>query len=180
MKKVLYLFTATVVLLFAVFYGIFKLTQNEIFQILYITFLTFSYHCVMRLVVGVGIDAIFKNRFNYKAKWFEAKFFEKKIYDFLRVKKWKSHIPAWSPESFDSKKHTYTEIARSMCQAELVHEVIIVLSFVPIIFSIEYGVPVVFICTSIFAAAVDSAFVIVQRYNRPRIIKIINKNLNRE
>ena len=175
MKRFLYSFTVIVVLLFAIFYGVFKFTQNEICQTLYITFLTFSYHCVMRLIVGLGVDKIFKSRFDYNAKWFKPKSFEKKLYGFLKVKKWKSHILAWSPESFATKHHSFVEIAQAMCQAEIVHEVIVVLSFVPILFSIEYGVPAVFIITSIIAATVDSVFVIVQRYNRPRIVKLINK-----
>ncbi len=174
-KKILYIATVVSVSLFILFYVIFMITKSDLFQILYITFMTFSYHFIMRLVVGLGLDKIFKNRFNYNAKWFKPKVFEKKLYGFLKVKKWKSHIPAWSPENFATKHHTLTEIARSMCQAEVVHEVIVVLSFIPILFTIEYGAPAVFIITSIIAAALDSVFVIVQRYNRPRIVKIINR-----
>ncbi len=175
MKKVIYTLTVISVLLFAMFYAVFKFTQNDIAQILYITFMTFSYHFVMRLVVGLGIGKVHKKEFDYHAKWFQPKKFEKKLYKKLKVKKWKTHIPAWSPESFETKHHTLQEIVAAMCNAEVVHEIIIVLSFVPVLFSLEYGVPTVFIITSIFAAMVDSVFVIVQRYNRPRIIKLINR-----
>lgn len=175
MKKFLYTSTVIAILLFAIFYAIFKLTQNDIAQIFYITFMTFSYHFIMRLVVGLGIGKVRKKDFDYNAKWFRPKSFEKKLYKVLRVKKWKSHIPAWSPESFETKHHTLPEIANSMCGAEVVHEIIIVLSFMPILFSLRYGVPAVFIITSILAASVDMIFVIVQRYNRPRIVKIINR-----
>ena len=62
-----------------------------------------------------------------------------------------------------------------MCQAEIVHEIIIVLSFVPIIFSIWFGELLVFIITSVISALIDSIFVMLQRYNRSRIIKLIKE-----
>ena len=100
---------------------------------------------------------------------------KKKLYKKLNVKQWKSKVPAWSPESFETKHHTLNEIVQAMCNAEVVHELIIVFSFVPILFSLKYGVPLVFIITSIIAALTDSVFVIIQRYNRPRIVKLIEK-----
>ena len=62
-----------------------------------------------------------------------------------------------------------------MCQAELVHETITVLSFVPVLFAIWFGQLPVFLITSLLAAAFDMQFVILQRFNRPRVIKFINK-----
>lgn len=118
---------------------------------------------------------LFGKKYDYNSKWFTQKSFEKKLYKFLKVKKWKEKVPSWSPGAFSLGNNTLHNIAIGMCNAEAVHEVIVVLSFVPILFSIEYGVPAVFIITSILAAAVDMVFVIVQRYNRPRIVKIINK-----
>lgn len=134
----------------------------------------------MRLIVGAVINPLFGKKFDYNSKWFTQKPFEKKLYKFLKVKKWKEKVPSWSPGAFSLVNNTLHNIALRMCGAEAVHEVIVVLSFVPILFSIKYGVPVVFIITSILAAAVDMIFVIVQRYNRPRIVKLINKNPEKE
>lgn len=174
MKKSMYSATVLLILLFGLFYTVFRFTQNEIFEILYITFMTFSYHFCMRLIVGFAIKK-FHGNFDYNSKWFSSKGFEEKLYKLLKVKKWKSHIPTWSPESFEIKHNALTDIAKGMCQAEAVHETIAVLSFVPILFSLKYGVPAVFIITSLIAAATDMVFAIVQRYNRPRIVKLINK-----
>lgn len=124
--------------------------------------------------MGAVVNLVYKKR-NYNAKWFQPRAFEKKLYKMLKVKKWKEKIPTWSPEGFDTKSHTLSEIAEGMCGAEVVHEVIVVLSFVPVLFSLEFGAPAVFIITSILAAATDTVFVIVQRYNRPRIVKLINR-----
>ena len=140
-----------------------------------ITIGVFAYHFIMRLIVGLGINAIFKNKIDYKKWWFREKAFENKLYSFLKVKKWKKYMPTFAPQSFDVKKHSLEEIAQATCQAEIVHEIIIPLSFLPILLYIPYGTLAVFICTSVAAAAFDSIFVIMQRFNRPRLIKLIER-----
>ena len=67
----------------------------------------------------------------------------------------------------------------AMCQAELVHETIMVFSFLPIIASVWFESIGVFVITSIVSALIDLIFVIIQRYNRPRIIRILQKNANK-
>ena len=47
------------------------------------------------------------------------------------------------------------------------------LSFVPLVLIIPYGVPAVFILTSVFACLIDLQFVMIQRYNRPRVIRLM-------
>lgn len=84
-------------------------------------------------------------------------------------------MPTFVPELFDTKKHSLDEIAQAMCQAELVHETIIILSFAPILLTIWFGDFWIFLITSVLAALFDLCFVIMQRYNRPRIVKLIKK-----
>ena len=84
-------------------------------------------------------------------------------------------MPTYDPSCFDPKIHTWAEIAQAMCQAEIVHEVIVVLSFLPLLAAIPFGAFPVFLITSLLAAVYDLTFVIMQRYNRPRIIKFIKK-----
>ena len=66
-----------------------------------------------------------------------------------------------------------------MCQAELVHETIVVLSFLPILAGIWFGDFPVFIITSLVAAMVDMSFVIMQRYNRQRIMKVMRNIISK-
>ena len=84
-------------------------------------------------------------------------------------------MPSYEPELFDPQKHTWNEIAQAMCHAELVHETIILLSFVPILFANLFGALTVFLITSFLAAAFDMIFVIMQRYNRPRVVRLMVK-----
>ena len=66
------------------------------------------------------------------------------------------------------------ELLHNMMQAELMHRIIMILSFVPILFILPFGAPIVFITTSILAALIDFVFVAIQRYNRPRVVKYID------
>ena len=87
-------------------------------------------------------------------------------------------MPSYEPELFNPQKHTWNEIAQAMCQAEIVHETIILFSFVPVYATRFFGELPVFLITSLLAAAFDMIFVIMQRYNRPRVIKLAERERN--
>ena len=129
----------------------------------------------MRLLVGLFYNIGMRNRANYTKGWYQLHSWENRLYQFLRVKKWKTKMPTYNPDIFSNRKHTWDEIAQAMCQSELVHETNIVLSFVPLIASVSFGSFEVFLITSICSAAFDLIFVIIQRYNRSRIVKMISK-----
>lgn len=140
-----------------------------------ITFGVTFYHFAIRLVIGYSVDRIFKNGINYKNRWFSPKKFEQRLYKKLHVHKWKEKVPTFDPEQFDIEQHTFDEIISSMCVAEIVHEVIFVFALLPIVLSIPFGEFWVFFVTSFFSAAFDLIFVILQRYNRPRVIRLLNR-----
>ena len=79
------------------------------------------------------------------------------------------------PEQFDIRHISMETLLHNVAQAELVHRIIMVLSFVPLVLFIPYGVPWVFILTSVFACLIDLQFVMMQRYNRPRIIRLMER-----
>lgn len=145
------------------------------FEAAAITFATTCYHFTMRLAVGACVDRIMKNRANCSTAWFIEKSWEAKIYNLLQVKKWKKRFPTYDPSLFDIKLHSIGEIAQATCQAEVVHEVIIVFSFLPLLAAIPFGAFPVFLITSVAAACFDVVFVIMQRFNRPRLLKLIRK-----
>ena len=129
----------------------------------------------IRFDVIVSGYSIFHNDISYEIKWFKEHRFEKKLYSVLKVKKWEEHIPTYLPEVFSVEKEL-SDIAKATCQAELVHEIIVGLSFAPILFTFLFGDFWVFFLSSLGAALIDTVFVIVQRYTRPRLIKIIEKD----
>ena len=150
-------------------------TQNAVLFTITITLGTCFYHFAMRLIVGHSIDAIYHNKMNYNRWWFRERKHEAKFYNFLRVKKWKSHLPTYNADYYDMTKHSVEEIIQATCQSEVVHEINMVLSFVPVIFTIWFGSLVAFLVTSFLAFCVDSVFVILQRYNRPRLRRLLRR-----
>lgn len=154
-------------------------TENAFVLTLAITFGTFSYHFVMRLAVGKCVDALLHNRVDYTKWWFRPLSWEGRFYRFLRVKKWKKHLFTFDPDVFSFEKHSVEEVIGATCQAEIVHEIIMVLSFVPLLLAIPFGAFFVFLGTSVGSALMDGTFVILQRFNRPRLIALLERQKNR-
>lgn len=172
MSKVLKLITAfsfAITIVTAVLYHCYS---KEVYLSLAITFGTTFYHLAIRLLVGTLYNVGMKNRADYTKKWYQIHSWESRLYQFLNVKHWKDKMPTYDPDFFSIKKHTWNEIAQAMCQSELVHETNIIFSFIPIIASRWFGSFYVFLITSICGAIFDLLFVIMQRYNRARVIKI--------
>lgn len=140
-----------------------------------ITFGTVFYHFAMRLMVGC---LIFRSP-DPGCGWFQQRGWEPKLYQILRVKRWKKHMPTFRPEQFSRKTNTMDQIIRNCCRAEIVHEVIMVLSFLPVLTIPRLGAPGIFWGTSILSALVDGCFVIMQRYNRPRLQRILAREVSR-
>lgn len=178
--KTIKISTIALVVLTIIFTLIYRCNSNAVILSTAIALGTTSYHFLMRLAVGYVVDGIFHNRFNYKRKWFQEKRFEKRLYEVLRVKKWKDKMPTFAPEMLDLRVHTWEEIAGAMCQSEVVHSIIVVLSFVPILATLIWGAFWVFFITSVLSACVESLFVIMQRYNRPRIMRMIEREKAKE
>ena len=135
-----------------------------------ITFGTVSYHLVMRLLVGGAFQAVMQNRADLRKRWYRVGRREMAVYEALKVKRWKRRMPTYDNALFDPRLHTWDEVAQAMCQAELVHETIALLSFLPIAAGLRFGAYPVFIVTSVLSAGYDLLFVMMQRYNRQRIM----------
>lgn len=134
---------------------------------------TTFYHFAMRLVVGSIVPRCVHEPMNHW--WFHQKSFEPKLYKLLHVQQWKDHMPTYNPTSFSLRHHSLEQIVYHSCVSEAVHEVIMLLSFIPLLFTFLWGTFPVFLITSVLSAAFDSCFIIMQRYNRPRLIHILAK-----
>lgn len=152
--------------------------NRDIYLTLAITFGMVFYHLGIRLVIGFLYDARMKNQADYTKKWYQIYPWENKLYQFLKVKKWKNRMPTFHPAAFSNKEHTWDEIAQAMCQAELVHETNIIFSFLPMMAAKWFGAFYVFFITSVCGAVFDLIFVIMQRYNRSRVVKIAIKKID--
>lgn len=136
---------------------------------------TTCYHFAMRLLIGFLVPMLFRARLDHRHWWFRLRKWEPGLYRVLNVKRWKNHMPTYDPSQFSLANNTMEEILRNTCNAELVHEVIILFSFLPILLSGVFGAAEVFCITSILAAMFDGVFVVIQRCNRPRLVRILEK-----
>ena len=140
-----------------------------------ITLGTISYHLVMRLCVGTVFQFAMHNNADLSKRWYKVGKREASFYERINIKKWKRRMPTYDNSIFDPKLHSWDEIAQAMCQSELVHETLAILSFVPIAGGIWFGDYPVFIITSVLAAGFDMIFVMMQRFNRQRIIGLMKR-----
>lgn len=160
----------------AVFALLFRVFGKGWMLSFYVTFLTTAYHFVMRIIVGEAVTILYRRRrFNSNSRFFSIYKFESKLYERLNVKQWKKSIITAKPEQFDLSKNSMEVLLHNIMQAELVHRIIMALSFAPLLLIIPYGAPVIFVTTSVIACFIDLVFVIIQRYNRPRLIKLMEK-----
>ena len=134
-----------------------------------------AYHFCVRLFIAELFNHFMDNRADCSKKWYQLYRWEEKFYKAIRVKQWKQKLPILDPRFFDPAVRTWEEIAQAMCQAELVHETNVVISFIPLFFVGWFGELPVFLVTSILGALSDLVFVFIQRYNRPRVMRMISR-----
>ena len=175
MKNKMIFITVLTAIAFFVFLPLFIVTKSAALEILTITLGVTLYHFAMRLAVGTAVNLMMKNRADHTRAWFREKRFEEKLYKHLRVRKWKKYLPTYSPKTFDASQKTVKELIGATCQAELVHEIIMVLSLLPIAFIPLLGGAAAMIVTSVLSMLFDSLFVILQRYNRPRLVRVMSR-----
>lgn len=132
---------------------------------------TVLYHAGMRLFVGL----VTGHGFRPDSPWFSEKPFEKTLYKKLGVKKWKAKMPTYSPQTYALGSLPPETIAKTMCRNEVVHELCAVFSLLPILLGFSFGAWWFFVSTSVFGFFADLAFAAMQRYNRPRILRLVRR-----
>ena len=160
MPKVMKMITAIGILVTLVTMIIYQNNNSSIFLTLAITFGTITYHFGMRLLIGWLVMILMKNKADYTKQWYQLHSWEKAFYKKIKIKRWKNKMPTYRPQDFSPKEHSW-------------HEIIIGFSFLPIIASKWFGAFGVFVITSVISVGFDLIFVMMQRYNRDRIQRLI-------
>ena len=169
MYSIIAITVITSIICFTLYYGGFF--ENKIILWIGITAFTIMYHFWVRIIMG-NVSKLFKKHINYNQWWFKEKSFEKGLYKFLRVKKWKGKALTYNPEQFSLKENSLEQIVNTMAKSEVDHWINELISLSTLLFAIPWGEFWIFCITAIVAMIFDSQFIIIQRYNRPRIIKI--------
>lgn len=161
---------ATAAVCFALYYG--NLTENS--TVLWVGIVSFMivYHFWGRILLGNVSKLI---PWDHNCWWFREKPFEKRLYGLLSVKKWKGKALTFDPESFNLRNHSLDEVATVMTKSEADHWINELISLFSILFALLWGELWIFALTAVLAMLFDAQFIVIQRYNRPRILKILNK-----
>ena len=172
MYSVIIIALITSIICFTLYYG--EYTKNIVVLWIGITTFTIMYHFWVRIIMG-NVSKLFKKHINYKQWWFKERKFEKKLYKFLRVKEWKGKALTYNPEQFSLKENSLKTIANTMAKSEIDHWINEIISISTMFFSIIWGQFWIFCLTAIFAMIFDAQFIIIQRFNRPRVEKILQR-----
>ena len=159
------------VVCFSLYYGG---TSSTVVLWIGIVAFTIMYHFWVRIIMG-NVSKLFKKHIHYKQWWFKERKFEKKLYKFLRVKEWKGRALTYNPEQFSLKENSLETIVNTMTKSEVDHWINEIISVSTIFFSIPWGGFWAFFISALVAMIFDSQFIIIQRYNRPRVMKLLEK-----
>ena len=170
MYIVIFITIITAVICFSLYYG--GKTDNGAVLWAGVASFMIVYHFWGRILLG-NVTKLFSP--NHNNIWFCEKKFEKRLYKILAVEKWKDKALTYNPEAFSLKAHSFEEIAAVMTKSELDHWVNEIISLVSILFSLIWGETWIFVTTAIFAMLFDAQFIAIQRYNRPRVLRLIEK-----
>lgn len=141
---------------------------------------TVMYHLWLRIIMG-NVTKLFA--IHYEQAWFREHKFEKRLYKILKVKKWKGRALTYNPELFDLESRTFEEVADTTTKAETDHWINELISLSTLFFAVIWGELWIFAITAFLAMLFDAQFIIIQRYNRPRLIRLIRyrqAELNKE
>lgn len=149
--------------------------RSEALLSLTITFFTTFYHFIMRITVAYLVVVFRRNKTDMNFAPVKLSRPEKIFYDKIRIKRWKKLVPTYNPSLFAVKNSSLQVLLHNMIDARIGHEIIVVLSFVPLLFSKPLGGTLPFLITSVLAAVFDMQFVLIQRYNIARLSNILIK-----
>lgn len=175
MYSVIAICLITSIICFILYYG--NHTDSQIVLWIGITTFTIMYHFWVRIIMG-NISKLFRKNINYKQKWFKEHKFEKRLYKFLKVKDWKDKALTYNPEQFSLKDNSLESIVNVMAKSEVDHWINEAISVSTIFFSLIWGNFWIFFITALAAMIFDSQFIIIQRYNRPRIVRLLERREN--
>lgn len=130
------------------------------------------YHFGLRILFG---EITKRMKINYKHSWYKTRKGEKQLYKVLRVRRWKDKVLTFDPASYDFKNRTLEQLATTMSKSELDHWINEVISMVSLSFALLWGCWPAFVISAVLAMLFDAQFIVVQRYNRPIVVRLIEK-----
>ena len=137
-----------------------------------IVFFMILYQFGLRILFG---EITKRCKINYRHPWYRRRAFEPKLYKLLRVRKWKDKVLTFDPAAYDFQHRTLEQLAATMAKSELDHWFNVLLSIGGIFFTLLWGCAPAFWISSVLAILFDAQFIVVQRYNRPIVVRLMER-----
>lgn len=168
--------------------------KNMVIEFIIDFSIKFVWNGLLALIIGV-LSAIFGNfiprkyidydKFPFRQYKFEL---NGRLYQFFLIDKWKLKLPDISeyiksvfPKTFDTalykkNEHYFASFAKETCVSELVHFALILIAplYIFLNWDIVWGINVMLI-----DIVVNIPFIMIQRYNRPRLARIARRETAR-
>lgn len=129
------------------------------------------YHVAVRVIWGFIVGRVPLERFHPEKKLYQSRSYEKALFEKAKVRNWKDRLPVAHPKLWDIDSCDMRDIVKAGCQAEMDHFGNIVLSLITLFFAFDLRSFSMLLFTALGACAFDLAFVMIQRYNRPRFLR---------
>lgn len=175
MYAVIYITAALAAICFLLYYS--SLLKHGLVLWTGIVSFMILYHFGLRIFFG---EQTKKLRIDYTHPWYKERGFEKHLYRLLLVKKWKRKVLTFEPDNYDLKKVSLEELATNMAKSELDHWINELISVLSLLFALLWGQTAVFAVSAVLAMLCDAQFIVVQRYNRPTVLRLINRKRSKE
>ena len=161
------------VLIAAVCFGLYYSNTYKSDVVLWIGIVSFMilYHFGLRILMGKITNSF---KIDYSHPWYKPQKFEESLYKLLRVRRWKEKVLTFEPDKYDYENVTLEELATTMSKSELDHWINELISLVSILFIFVWGCAPAFVISAALAMLFDAQFIVVQRYNRPIVIRLMN------
>lgn len=159
--------------------ALWKVYHSEPYFSLAITFWTTFYHFTMRLLVGFAVMRIRRGRTKEDRKPFSLHAAERRFCEKIRIKKWKRFAPTYKKELFCVERSDLKPLMHAMVDAQIGHSIMAVLSLAPMFLSGVLGGFAAFLSTSLLFCCFDLGFVMLQKYNRARLSRVLQKEFDR-
>ena len=151
----------------------------SIYAVLIVGIITFTiaYQLWFRIMFGKLTK---KLKITHRHWWFKQRFFESWIYKILLVKKWKRKALTYEPELFDLRKNSLEQVANNMSNVETDHWINELFSLSTLLFAIPWGLFWIFFAAAVLAMLFDAQFIAIQRFNRPTVLRLIEKRKQKQ
>lgn len=130
------------------------------------------YHFGLRILFGL-ISA--RLPIDYRHPFFAPRPFERHVFRLLRVRQWKDRVLTFDPDSFDLKRRGLAAVCHTMAKSEVDHWINELISLFSLLFALLWGQFPIFLITALAAMAFDFQFILVQRYNRPIAVRLLQR-----